>query len=460
MPHQSTTWAQVSGYRFLLRRIERALLGGAYGTFGEPLRARTGPLTVGWVLTAVAVVGCALIGLLRPHVRLDHAQIVMGKETGALYVRVGDTWHPVLNLASARLVAATDANPQAVPEPELRRTKRGPLLGIPGAPQLLGPQLSGDDAVWTICDTEGATATTVIVGPAGGPSAHRLARDQALLVAPGTGPPTYLLYDGERAVVDLADTAVVRALRLEGRVPLVVSQSLLNTIPEAPPITAPRIRGVGGRSAGLPDFPVGSVLRITRGDGDEYYAVLSTGVQRVGQVAADLMRFSDSRGAANIIAVTPDVIRGAAIVDSLPVGTFPERAPGDRSLIGTTTVCVSSGSTASGAEILTASGLPLASGQVPVSLSQADGRGPALDAVYLPPGRTVYVRGTGGASTRYLVIDTGVRFAIHDDDAARDLGLQTDPVPVPWSMIAVLPAGPELSRAGASVVRDTIAGSS
>lgn len=70
------------------------------------------------------------------------------------------------------------------------------------------------------------------------------------------------------------------------------------------------------------------------------------------------------------------------------------------------------------------------------------------------------MRGTGGASTRYLVIDTGVRFAIHDDDAARDLGLQTDPVPVPWSMIAVLPAGPELSRAGASVVRDTIAGSS
>lgn len=81
------------------------------------------------------------------------------------------------------------------------------------------------------------------------------------------------------------------------------------------------------------------MLRITRGDGDEYYAVLSTGVQRVGQVAADLMRFSDSRGAANIIAVTPDVIRGAAIVDSLPVGTFPERAPGDRGLIGTTTVC-------------------------------------------------------------------------------------------------------------------------
>lgn len=102
-----------------------------------------------------------------PQARLDRAQIVMGKETGALYVRVGDTWHPVLNLASARLVAATDANPQPVAESQLRRTKRGPLLGIPGAPQLLGPPLSGDDAIWTICDTNGDTATTVVVGPTG-----------------------------------------------------------------------------------------------------------------------------------------------------------------------------------------------------------------------------------------------------------------------------------------------------
>lgn len=464
VPHQPATWAHVSGYRFLLRRLERALLRGETGASSEPLRARTGPLTAGCVLAVIALAGCALIGMLAPRPRLDHAQIVMGIQTGALYVRVGDTWHPVLNLASARLVAATDANPQPVPESELRRTKRGPLLGIPGAPQLLGPPLSGDDAVWTICDSNGGTATTVVVGPTAGPSVHRLAPDQALLVAPGTGPPAYLLYNGERAVVDLADTAVVRALRLEGRAPLVVSQSLLNAVPEAPPITAPRIRGAGGKAAGLPDYPVGSVLRITRAEGDEYYAVLSTGVQRVGQVAADLLRFGDSRGAATMIAVAPDVIRGARIVDTLPVGTFPDRAPGDGGPSnGATTVCVSSAPTASGypgAAFLTASGLPLAAGQAPVALSQADGRGPALDAVYLPPGRSAFVRGNGGTGTRYLVTDTGVRFAIRDDDAAHDLGLPTDAADVPWPMLAVLPSGPELSRANASVARDVIAGDS
>jgi type VII secretion protein EccB len=464
VPRQPTTWAHVSGYRFLLRRIERALLSGDSSAPGEPLRARKGPLTVGCVLAAVAMVGCAFAGVLRPQARLDHAQIVMGKETGALYVRVGDIWHPVLNLASARLIAAADANPQPVRESDLSGTKRGPLLGIPGAPQLLGPPLSGHDAIWAICDTGGGAATTVVVGSTEGSSVHRLARDQALLVTPGSGPPAYLLYNGQRAVVDLADTAVVRALRLEGHAPLVVSQSLLNAVPEAPPITAPRIRGAGGKAAGLPGFPVGSVLRITRGDGDEYYAVLSTGVQRVGQVAADLLRFTDSRGTDDAIGVAPDVIRGAQIVNMLPVGTFPERAPapGEGSLSSAaTTVCVSYEPTPpgqSGAAFLTGSGLPLPVGRAPVVLSQADGRGPALDGVYLPPGRSAYVRGSGGAGARYFVTDTGVRFAIHDNDAAHDLGLQTEAVPVPWPMLAVLPSGPELSRANASVARDVVAG--
>jgi hypothetical protein len=81
-----------------------------------------------------------------------------------------------------------------------------------------------------------------------------------------------------------------------------------------------------------------------------------------------------------------------------------------------------------------------------------------LDAVYVPPGRSAYVRASGGADTRYLITDTGVRFAIHDEDAAHDLGL-TAAGPVPWALLAVLPAGPELSRRNASIARDTVSGS-
>ena len=175
-------------------------------------------------LATVAALACGFLALLRPHARLDQAKIVMGQESGALYVRVGDTWHPVLNLASARLIAATEANPRSVRESELGRTKRGPLLGIPGAPQLLGPPVSADESAWTICDTDRNAATTIIVGRPTGSSIRRLGSDLAMLVTPGSGSPAYLLYDGQRAAVDLADGAVVRALRLEGHGPRVVSR--------------------------------------------------------------------------------------------------------------------------------------------------------------------------------------------------------------------------------------------
>ncbi|MBW0017218.1 MAG: type VII secretion protein EccB [Mycobacterium sp.] len=461
MPYQPSAWLQISGYRFLLRRIEGALLRGEVEAVGPPPRTPNVALAIGCVLTLIAVAACAFFALLRPQARLDRAQIVMGQESGALYVRVGDTWHPVLNLASARLIAATDARPQPVREPELARTKRGALLGIPGAPAVIAQPLSGDESVWTICDADDGSATTVLIGPGAGPGVHRLDPARALLVTPTLGVPTYLLYNGRRAIVDVADPAVLRALRLEAPAPHTVSQSLLNAIPEAPPIRAPRIRGAGrpGRGA-LTGFSVGSVLRIARGDGDEYYVVLEAGVQRIGQVAADLLRFSNAQGATNVVAVAPDVIRATAAVNDLPVSTFPDRAPTPLDS-GPTTVCASWSAGQPDVALLAGSGLPLPAGQAPVALSQADGRGPALDAAYLPPGRSAYVRAqalaqdAAGDATRFLVTDTGVRFAVHDEDAARALGLGT-PTPALWPVLATLPCGPELSRQNASVARDTV----
>ncbi|BBZ37617.1 ESX-4 secretion system ATPase EccB4 [Mycobacterium conspicuum] len=434
------------------------MLGRDLDTVDEPLRAHSAAWVLGVVLAGLALAGCALAGLLRPQPALDRAQIVMGRDSGALYVRVGDIWHPVLNLASARLIAATDADPQPVPESELGRTKRGPLLGISGAPQTIGRPLTGDEAAWTICDTQGDPATTIVIGRPDESSVRRLAPERGMLVAAGPGSPTYLLYNGHRAVVDLADAAVVRALRLEGRVPRNVSRALLNAIPEAPAITAPRIRGAGGAARGLPGFPVGSVLRISRGDGDEYYAVLTDGVQRIGQVATDLLRFSDSQRAANVIAVAPDVIRAAPISTTLPVSTFPDRAPAAADARDTSYCATWASDGTGGVAFLTGTGLPVPVGRLPVTLAQADGAGPALDAVYLPPGRSAYVAAKGGA--RYLVTDVGVRFAIHDDEAAHSLGLPAVPLPAPWAVLAALPSGPELSRATASVARDGAAGPS
>ncbi len=422
------------------------------------MRAPAQSLTAGLVIAIVVLAGCLVLALMRPQPGAETAPIVMESQSGALYVRLGDTLHPVLNLASARLIMKTNADPQAVAASAFGRNRMGPLLGIPGAPQFLGRPLGEDASRWTVCDSH--SGTTVIVG--GEPQSGVLGRDQTLLVTPSFGGSTYLLFDGRRAAVNPGEAAVARALGLEGQTPLPVSPALLNLIPESPPITAPQISDIGRRGPeSLPGFPVGSVLRLARTGGDEYYVVLREGIQRVGQVAADLVRFADSQGTRTAVPIAPDVIRSTKSVTRLPVSDYPDRVR-TASAVDGATVCVSWRHPASGSVsvLFSVGGLPISAGQAPVRLVQADGKGPAVDAVYLPPGRTAYVRATSlsganaRAGTRYLISDTGVRFAVHDDDAAHDLGLPSAMIAAPWSVLAALPVGPELSRANASVAQD------
>lgn len=367
----------------MLRRIERALLGGDVRSAGQPLRAGSRALAAGCLLAAIAVAGCAALALMQPQPAVDSAPIVMGRQSGALYVWVDDTLHPVLNLASARLIAATAANPRPVREADLSspgRARRGPPLGIPGAPQLLGAALPDTGTTWAVCDSArdaaGGTApmTTVVVGDGPpGPGTRSVDPEQPVLVTSGAGPETrtYLLYRGRRVVVDLADPAAA---------PRRVSALLVNAIPEAPPTAVPA-RPVAGAHAPL-------------------------------------------TGAATL-----------CVQWSGPAGS-----PTDVTLVA-------------------GAGLPLPAGQAPVALAQADGEGPALDAVYLPPGRSAYVRTAGvsgqAGGARYLITDTGVRFVV-DDDAARSLGLPATPAAAPWPVLAGLPAGPRLNRRNALVARDVI----
>src|SRR6187549_2254469 len=100
MARQPTTRLQVSGYRFLVRRMEHALVRGDIRMLHDPMRAQSLSLTAGCVLA-----------------------IVMSRDSGALYVRIDDTLHPVLNLASARLVTGNAARPQVVSSADIDKAK-------------------------------------------------------------------------------------------------------------------------------------------------------------------------------------------------------------------------------------------------------------------------------------------------------------------------------------------------
>src|SRR3984885_2671078 len=124
MAWQPTTRLHVSGYRFLRGRIECALLGRDVRAFNEPIRAPAHSMMAGLVFTIILLAGCVVLAFLGPQPGSATGPILMEKQSGALYVRLGETLHPVLNLASARLIVKTNADPEPTAESALDRGRR------------------------------------------------------------------------------------------------------------------------------------------------------------------------------------------------------------------------------------------------------------------------------------------------------------------------------------------------
>lgn len=423
--------------------------------YDDPLRAQSISLAFGGVLATLVLAAGLVVGLVRGTGVPDSAPIVMARETGALYVRVGDTLHPVPNLASARLVARSAAAPVAADQASIAGVKRGPLMGILGAPVSIGEPLH--DPAWTVCDDD---RTVVAVGRS---DVDHLDSSRPVLVTPrGEGAATtYLLYDGQRATVDLRNVAVVRALRLDGLVPVPVSRTLLDLVPEVPAITPPSIAGAGTPGpASLSGATIGTVVSV----GGERFVVLREGLQRVGEVAADLIRYAYDTVGRPPTSVAPTAVGALPVADGLPVGTFPRHAGTPVGAADGYAVCArwrpgGSAPTSSNTVVVVGES-PYRNAEQVTVLAQADGAGPAVDAVAIPGGVSVYVRsarilgddGAGGA--RFLIIDAGVVFGVHDDDTATFLGLNDVSEIAPWPILASLPRGPELGVDAASVVRD------
>lgn len=228
---------QFGAHRFLMRRMDYAILGRAMPAGADTLHAHRLALLAGCagaVAVAVVTVGLAV---LRPVA--GDAPLVMSRQSGELFVRSGDRLHPVANLASAYLILGRPATPRLVDDAGLTGIPRGPVLGIPGAPPSAGAAMSSTDLRWTVCDDrDGSTTITAATAD----DVPELPARQGVLVTAVDGS-VYLLYDGRRASVDPHDPAVARTLRLDMVTPRPVSSTLLNAVPEVPAIAPPQIAG-------------------------------------------------------------------------------------------------------------------------------------------------------------------------------------------------------------------------
>lgn len=444
---------EASGRRFQRRRLIHALVRRDTTMFDEPVRKQSISLLIGWLAGIVAATLCAVSTVVIPPDSVGDAPIVMVRDSGALYVRVDHRLHPVFNLASARLIVRNSANPIVVSAAAVGRADRGPAVGIPGAPAYLGAAV--DTEAWLACD---AGRTVVVTGAQATQLFDGL--DEAAVLATPAGEnssATYLLYEGTRAEVDLRDLAAVRALRIDDVVAQPVSRSVLDLLPESPTIEAPSIPGLG--RPGPLGYAVGQVLRLRRAGTTEYYVVLPGGLQRVGEVAADIIRFAHGIGGGDVPTVDPAAIAGIAVVNTLALSSFPMRSRpvmGQRTTAG---VCVRWRSDASGTKAVVLNGNPTIAGGV--ALAQADGVGPHVDSVAVPAGRSVYLRAAGvrgdvEGGALYVLADSGVLYGIRDEQTAGYLGLSGPPVRGPWPLLAQVPRGPELSADSAALQRDVL----
>ena len=106
MPTTPTTKSQVQAYRFVLRRMQSALVRKDAVMLHDPMRTHSRATIVGVCLAAVGVVGFLVWGILSPDPAPPNDDgIVISKQNGQVYVYLKDQRRliPTFNLASARL---------------------------------------------------------------------------------------------------------------------------------------------------------------------------------------------------------------------------------------------------------------------------------------------------------------------------------------------------------------------
>lgn len=437
-------------------------------------------------VAAVAIVGiCMIVAFIKPMGQVGKSQIVEARGGGGMYVDVGGTLHPVLNKASARLITGQPVDPTLVPMSEILKQPIGPILGIQGAPDDLEVRTPGDTG-WALCDKLGSQGsqvvpkTTVIDGLGEmGDWAHTIVSPQGALMTYGGD--KYLVTDGHRSSIDLADKPVTLALGLPvGDLhPSAMSRALYEALTPTAPLRVPSIPTPGGPvSYGTPALPLvsGSVMRVADVTGDpQFFVALPAGVQRIPQTVATMI-------------INAAVVPGAPVVaaKSAALAAMPQAVGFDTSVYPTGLVklldktnepvtCVMWRRTNGEpqAQISTVSGrrLPIPVGEERRVQPLVSAGPNTADEVYVSPDAANYVQVTGvqadskRGESLWFIGNNGTRFGIPatgtngDDQSRAALGLAKDkvtPTPAPWAVIKWLPPGPALSKSAALAQHDTL----
>ncbi|MCK0176044.1 type VII secretion protein EccB [Mycolicibacterium sp. F2034L] len=463
-----TTKVQVSGWRFLLRRVEHAIVRRDTRMFDDPLQFYSRAVMAGMIIAVLICLGAALLAYFKPLGKRGSDTLLVDRSTNQLYVVMpgNGELRPVYNLTSARLVLGSAGTPVAVKSEELAQLTKGQPIGIPGAPYAT-PVSGAAESMWTLCDTVTkpdsampGVETSVLVRPVVTDSTVGPIRpDQAMLVSfKGAN---WLVTDSGRHSINLADRAVTSAVGIPVTARATpISEGLFNALPNAGPWQLPLIPRAGEPNAsGLaPNLVIGSVFKtVSESDEQQHYVVLPDGVARVNDTTAAALRATNSYGLVEPPMVEASVV--ARIPEQVYVSPLPDKALDILLREEDPTLCWSwqrvAGDQTPKTTIIAGRRLPIAVSALNTGIDQITGD----STVYVDGGQFIRLQSPDPryGESLYYIDPQGVRYGIPDEDTAKSLGL-TGPQTAPWQVVSLLVDGPVLSKQAALLEHDTLPG--
>lgn len=317
-----TTRAQVSGHQFMRRRMEHGLIFGDVRMIHDPLASRRRATIFGTAAVAMVAGVMGLFAWMRPDADPGDAPIVRAAD-GTLYVRVGEAAHPVTNLASARLIAGSPAEPARIGDAHLAALPRGVPVGIVAAPGMFAPE-DAAPVSWSVC---GADTITVIAGEAPQP----MPADVAALAADASRE-WLVTAEGRRLLPD-ADAPEGRAMRRALGItpdtprwvpPTQVISALVELPPAEIPSPLPDVIDADAQSWALANGRIQPITATQR------EMLLDAGAKATAAARADVAQYPDAEEELRLPRerptwVEPDRVcvnqdRGGALMQEVPAG--------------------------------------------------------------------------------------------------------------------------------------------
>ena len=496
---------ELNAYTFAKKRMVAAFLQpsptGTEESAPRPLRA----VLPGVIIGVLILVGFGVWGMFKPKEPEGWDEkgkkVIVGSESTTRYVVLDtdgkDQLHPVLNLASAKLLLDPgEGEVVKVEEKVLDSGKlpQGATVGIPYAPDRLpSADEASADMRWAVCERPSKNSQDVrraafILADREKEKVEgkdRLRGGELMYVQ--SGDRHYLLDKKGKKYRIGDDEKLLRAVVGDRQRPQQVSSEWLKTFPEGDPIRFPTlpsdVNEPAGAPGGLPDGEnrVGTVLRAPVGSGHAYYLVLKGRVVPVSDFMAKLLlghpKLADQDGKAEAIGSGALETEGSAFGGDRDWPQDRGRTVNESAGEGKTrdTLCnvLRDVDSKTGSTTLSTWASDSYPAQLPTGATSA----------YVTPGAGQLFRQVTGEQVKtgpvFLITDTGLRYTIQSnrDGSKEESGIGSDkkdtsqrqesreaeqeakkrlgyekvdeqPVPATWSRF--LPTGPRLSTADAS----------